>query len=378
MKYFYAVIGVLGCALIATSGQKFSDLVGNPQVGKVKNSQPIEVPFLTWGGDEGFLYANGGEITQKGSIYGQEGLTLKFVKGDDFVEQTRRYIKGETPFIRGTMSMMGMASELCGKNPETTPVVILQLTWSAGDYIVSRKNIRTLNDLKRDGRKVKIAVQEGGPHIGLVYEVLEAVKLTKNDVDLVLVKDLTGPKGPADAFRKDDSIDACCVITPDMMGLTGGSVGTGAEGTVKDAHVLVSTQTMSRSIADVLCVRKDWYDNNKGVCEKIVGGYLKACVEIVNHRKEFEKTKKLNLAYRTVLSQMQKVFGKDVLPTLEVDAHGMLMDATFVGLDGNVSFFEDKGNLSGFQRKMDSAVNMAVSWGYAQDRSTMYASGLDY
>lgn len=380
MRYCAALLGLLTCGLFALSEQKFADLVGNPQVGKVKNTPTLEVPYLTWGGDEGFFYANGGTDTAKGSIYDQEGLKLKFVKGDDFVEQTKRYMKGETPFIRGTMSMMGMASEICGKNPETTPVVILQLTWSAGDYIVSRKGIKTLNDLKREGRKVKIALQQGGPHTGLVHEALEAVQLSKSDVEIVFVQDLTGPKGPADAFRKDESIDACCVITPDMMGLCGGltTTGNGAEGTVKDAHVLVSTQTMSRSIADVLCVRKDWYDNNKATCEKIVAGYLKACVDLVNQRKEFEKTKKMNVAYRTTLTQMQKIFGKDVLPTLEVDAHGMLMDATFVGLDGNVSFFEDKGNLSGFERKMKSALDMAVQWGYTKDRNSMYASGLDY
>lgn len=379
MRYVSAVLGVLLCGLVALSEQKFVDLVGNPQVGKVKNKQTLEVPYLTWGGDEGFFYANGGLETKKGSYYDKDGLKIKFVKGDDFVEQTRRYIKGETPFIRGTMSMMGMASEVCGKNPETTPVVILQLTWSAGDYVVSRKDLKTLNDLKRD-RKVKIAVQQGGPHVGLVYEILEAVKLTKNDVELVFVTDLTGPKGPADAFRKDKSIDACCVITPDMIGLTGGmtNTGTGAEGTVSGAHVLVSTQTMSRSIADVLCVRKDWYDNNKATCEKIVAGYLKACVSLVNQRKEFEKTKKLNVTYKATLTQMQNIFGKDILPTLEVDAHGMLLDATFVGLDGNVSFFEDKGNLSGFERKMRSAVDMAVSWGYAKEQNSMYSSGLDY
>jgi hypothetical protein len=381
MRYFAALLGLLTCGLFALSEQKFADLVGNPQVGKVKNVQPLEVPFLTWGGDVGFFYANGGGVdTTKGSIYANEGLNLKFVKGDDFVEQTKRYIRGDTPFIRGTMAQMGMASEICGKNPETTPVVILQLTWSAGDYIVSRNNLKTLNDLKREGRKVKIALQQGGPHPGLVYEALEAVQLTKSDVEIIFVKDLTGPSGPADAFRKDESIDACCVITPDMMGLTGGltNTGNGAEGTVKGAKVLVSTQTMSRSIADVLCVRKDWYDNNKATCEKIVAGYLKGCVALVDQRKEFEKTKKMNVAYRTTLTQMQKIFGKDVLPTLEVDAHGMLMDATFVGLDGNVSFFEDKGNLAGFERKMKSALDMAVQWGYTKDRNSMYSSGLDY
>ena len=283
MKYVSALVATLLFGIVVAQ-QRFTTLIGSPQMGAVKATQTLEIPFLTWGGDEGFFYANGGLQTQKDSTYDKQGLKIKFVKGDDFSEQTRRYIKGETPFLRGTMSMIGMASEACGENPETLPVVIMQLTWSAGDYMVARKDLKTLNDLK--GKK--IAVQQGGPHVGLVYDILETVQLTKNDVEVVFVDDLTGPKGPAELFRKDKSIDACCVITPDMIGLTGGftSKGTGAEGTVTGAHVLVSTQTMSRSIADVLCVRKDWYDKNKDKCEKIVAGYLKACVDLVNHRKK--------------------------------------------------------------------------------------------
>jgi outer membrane protein OmpA-like peptidoglycan-associated protein len=379
MRFAATVCALLVFVSNGFAEQKFSELVGQQQTAKVKNAQVLEVPYLTWGGDEAFFYANGGLETQKNSIYDKLGLKLKFVKGDDFVDGTRRYLKGQTPFLRGTLSMVAMSAEVCATSPDTIPVNILQLTWSAGDYMVARKELKTLNDLKRD-KKVKIAIQQGGPHVGLVYDILDAAKIKRSDVEIVYVEDLSGPKGPADLFRKDKSIDACCVITPDMIGLTGGftSTGTGAEGTEKGAHVLVSTQTMSRSIPDVLCARKDWYDGNKDKCEKIVAGYLQACVELVNHRKEFEKTKKLNVAYKAVLSQMQTIFGKDVLPTLEVDAHGMLMDATFVGLDGNVAFFEDKGNLSGFEQKMKSSLDMSVSWGFAKDRGSMYSSGLDY
>ena len=51
--------------------------------------------------------------------------------------------------------MIGMASEVWGC-PETTPVVILQLTWSAGDYMVARKEIKSLNDLKRDCKRSRL------------------------------------------------------------------------------------------------------------------------------------------------------------------------------------------------------------------------------
>ena len=107
---------------------------------------------------------------------------------------------------------------------------MLQLSWSAGDHIVAREELKTLNDLRASGRKIKIACQQGGPHVGLLYDSLDAAKIDRNEIEIKWVNDLTGADGPAEAFRKDATVDACCVITPEMIGLTGGydSVGSGA------------------------------------------------------------------------------------------------------------------------------------------------------
>ena len=233
--------------------QSFSQTVGNVSVAPVRKSNPVEIPFITWGGDAATFHANGGLTTANGSTYKQLGLNIKLTNGDDFPAQVKNYMSGKTPFLRGTFRMLGQASEVIGKNPQTKPVVIMQLSWSAGDHIVSRDTIKTLNDLK--GKK--IACQTGGPHVGLLYDSLRAAGVERKDVEIVWVDDLSGPNGPAQKFRDVPSIDACCVITPDMLGLTGGvdSKGTGAEGTVRGAKVLNSTQSMSRSIADVYAVR---------------------------------------------------------------------------------------------------------------------------
>ena len=60
---------------------------------------------------------------------------------------------------------------------------------------------------------------------------------------MIWAKDLSGtPDCPAEMFRSNNNIDGCFVISPDMIGLCGGlqNTGTGAEGTVKGARVLVS------------------------------------------------------------------------------------------------------------------------------------------
>ncbi|HAC89506.1 MAG TPA: hypothetical protein DCF63_02575 [Planctomycetaceae bacterium] len=134
-------------SLNSTAQENFKGLVGPVKVGAVQ-AGPTEVAYLTWGGDVATFLANGDMKTTKGSIYQELGLDLKLVAGDDFIGQVRNYMSGKTPFLRGTMHMLGLASEVTGSDPRTKPVVVLQLSWSAGDHIVGRKDIRSLNDLK--------------------------------------------------------------------------------------------------------------------------------------------------------------------------------------------------------------------------------------
>ncbi|MDZ4850235.1 MAG: ABC transporter substrate-binding protein [Pirellulaceae bacterium] len=356
--------------------ENFKKLVGPIKVQEVAKGATIQVPYITWGGDVATFLSNGDMKTRSGSAYQSLGLDMQLTPGDDFVGQVKNYVSGKSPFLRGTVHMLGLASEVVGADPRTKPVVILQLSWSAGDHIVARKGIKSLNDLK--GKR--IACQQGGPHVGLLYDSLSAAQLTRKDVEIVWTSDITGAKGPAEAFRKDPTLDACCVITPDMIGLCGGlnDAGSGAEGSVAGAHVINSTQQMSRSIADVYAVRRDWYDANKPWVEKFVAGYLKGTEQLVAMRKKFEESKKMNADYQSILTLSQKTFGKEFLPTLEIDAHGLLLDCSFVGLPGQIAFFKDKGNLSGFDAKMREALDLAKTWGYANERAGFDPIDIDY
>jgi outer membrane protein OmpA-like peptidoglycan-associated protein len=385
MKRTLGIISLIAIAwlpgLSLRGQERFDRLVGEVTVQPVTDKEPLEIPYITWGGDVATFLANDGLDTKPGSIFANAGLKIKLTPGDDFIKQVRSYLSGQTPFLRGTMQMLGQASEVLGRDPRAKPVVILQLSWSAGDHIVSRENLKTLNDLRRKDRKVKIACQQGGPHVGLLYDSLDAVKINREEVEIVWVRELTGPNGPAEAFRKDPSIDACCVITPDMIGLTGGmeETGSGAEGTVKGAHVLNSTAQMSRSIADVYCVRSDWYKSHRDFVDKFVAGYLKATQELVTMRKEFDQNQqRMSPEYNRILALAQTIFGQSVITSLEVDGHGLLLDCNFVGLPGQIAFFEDRGNLSGFEPMMKRSLDLATGWGYASARFGFDPPGLDY
>ncbi len=368
---------VLSLALIvgASAEQRFADLVGDVKVGDVTQTDPLQVPFITWGGDMATFFANGGLETKPGTVFQKQGLNLKLVPGDDFAQQVRDYVSGKSPFLRGTFRMIGMASEVIAQDARTKGVVIMQLTWSAGDHMVVRQHIKSVTDLK--GKK--IVLQQGGPHVGLLDDILKTGQLSWDDVNIIWADDLTGtPKSPAEMFRKDKSIDGCLVITPDMIGLSGGlqNTGSGAEGTVSGARVLVSTAELSRSVADVYVCRKDFYDANKELVTKFVAGYLKACEEVIELRKAYES--KGSKEYMALLQMTQDIYGKDVIPTLEEDAHGLIVDCTFVGYPGNVAFFEDQSNLNGFEPFQKSALDLATSRGYAKVRAALFPSGLDY
>ena len=381
VRFLFLVTLALVASPRSFAQELFSQLVGPVQVGAVESgpkasNKTVQVPYIFWGGDIATFLANGDLKTKQGSTNQQMGLDMQLVAGDDFVSQVRNYVSGKSPMLRGTMHMIGLAGEVLGADPRTKPVIVLQLSWSAGDHIVAKKGVKNLNELK--GKK--IACQQGGPHVGLLYDSLAAAGLGLEDVQIVWTKDITGPDGPAVAFKNDASIDACCVVTPDMIGLTSGldATGTGAEGTVEGAHVVNSTVQMSRSIADVYAVRRDWYDANKEWVSKFVAGHLKATEQLVAMRKAFGETGKMTKEYEQVLSMSQRIFGKEVLPTLEGDVHGLLLDCGFVGLPGQIAFFKQKSNASGFEEVMSRSINLATQWKYAKARAGFEPNDFDY
>lgn len=344
-------------------GRRFADAVGPVTVGPVRESGSYELPFILWGGEAATFHGNGLSLTTKpGTIFAGQGLNLRLTPGDDFVGQVRRYLKGETPFLRGTYRMIGIAAEVLSQDPRTQPVVLVQLTWSRGDHMVGVAGIRTVKDL----RGKRIALQEFGPHVGMLDDVLRTGGLQWSDVKVVWVKDITGPNGPAEAFKAGKA-DAAFVITPDMLALTGGltSTGSGAEGTVKGARVVVSTAELTRSIADVYAVRKDWYDAHRDTAMKFAAAFLRGAEEIV----ELQKSRK-DARYRALLTFMVRTWTPAVLPN-ESEADGLIMDCAFVGHPGNVAFFTEKNNDNGFAAFAKNSLDMTVRIGTAKTRGTI-------
>lgn len=312
------------------------------------SSTSLKVPMIAWGGDIQTVLANGNSAnTQSGSFFNQEGLKVQLYREDVFTRQVEAFLEGKTPFLRGTMGMLNMAAEVTNRSRATEMVVIYQLTWSAGgDALVVKDNIKSPQDLK--GKT--IAVQAFGPHLDYLTTVLSSAGLTPSDVNVRWMPDLfevdAGSSSPAMALQQDASIDAALVIIPDALAITsGGNVGTGAEGSVRGARILLSTKTADRVISDVYAVRKDFYQKYPDIVEKFVLALLKAEEAL----REQMKTKGPELGQ--TLSASAKLLLDDS-GAIE-DITGMYHDAFFAGASGNLKFFNDPNYPRRFEKLND-------------------------
>jgi ABC-type nitrate/sulfonate/bicarbonate transport system substrate-binding protein len=366
---------ILTAAVIVSCGKKEEAKVdpagSSVKTGDFVQGKSIKVPLIAWGADLITINANGkSKRTTSGSLFHRAGLNIELFREDDFSKQTDMFIRGEIAFLRGTMGMINIASEKLNASTRTKPVLIFQHSWSAGgDALVVKSGIRSVKGLK--GKS--IAIQSYGPHVDYLFKLLKDAGLRKGDVKIIWTRDLVGPKGdtPMAKLSRGD-IDAAFVIIPDALALTSnGSVGTGAEDSIKGARILLSTKTASRIISDVYAVRKDYFDSNRGLVEKFVRALLKSEEEV----KDLFKNKNSD-AY----SELLKVGGKLLLddPGAVADIKGMYYDAEMAGFNGNYKFFADQNYPRNYSNLSKEIQESLVSYGLISRRSTILAANWDY
>jgi len=349
------------------------------------DGEPKLVHVIGWGGDFPLLYCAGGERTRKGTICEKYGVNIKIKRGDDMAAQLASYEAGQTPLLRGTYGMVGKYWQRLCKNPDLCPKWLFAETKSAGDYLTCRDHIKTVADLltckgsSNQDRKCRITLQKDGPWDKFVLQVIvEDAKGKWDDIEFVWAKDLTGPgDSPDTRFRNDPTIDCAMGITPDMINATGGvtSKGTGADKTIKGAHVVTSTfHRRDAGIIDGFAVSSKFAAADSKWMHAFAAAYEKAS----------EDLKRLNRAnqaggseeYEGVMLAMVDFYGKDTLPD-EVEADGLYQDASFLGIAGNVRFF-DRTNKTGIAYHEKWANALAKIQGTASSAVTMEGPALDF
>ncbi len=340
-------------------------------VGPVRGG-PVQVPLITWGADIATIYANGSSLsTASGSLFAAEGLSLRLAREDSFVRQVEAYVRGDSPYLRGTMGMISLAGEVLNRDPRTKPVVIYQLSWSeGGDALVVAAGIRQASDL----RAKRIALQAYGPHVGYLAKILADAGLGLGDVTLKWLPDLTGTADTPMAALQAGEVDAAMVVIPDALALTsGGNVGTGAEDSVRGARILLSTKTANRIIADVYAVRSDYLESNRDQVQRFVAGLLKgqeALADLVKNKDargdEYRRT--MAAAAEILLDSPQAI----------PDTEGLFADANLVGFKGNVDFFATPNYPRALGRIADELQTSLVGAGLLRAKSTLAHANWDY
>ncbi|MEM0967919.1 MAG: hypothetical protein AAF191_03040 [Verrucomicrobiota bacterium] len=320
----------------------------------------IQIPLITWAADGVTVASNQGLSPSSSSPLGQAmGVPAKLELVDNFEEQVANYISGKSPFLRGTVGMINLASEaLSDLGPDYAPVVIFQLSWSTGaDGFVAR-GIEKLADLKGKA----IVVQASGPHVDLVQVLLEDAGLKPGDVEVRYVQEITFNEAtaqdgqahdPASAFRADDSLSGAACIFPDILTLTaGGGVGTGAEDSVKGARSILSTRTASRVIADVYAVRADFFREHREIVHGFVSAQLSEQArfqeELANIAKKGNADRAKVAAFQKACEPLSEIFLLD--PGAVNDFIAWVgIDLELAGQRGNIEFFSNDRNPVGFR-----------------------------
>jgi len=113
-------------------------------------------------------------------------------------------------------------------------------------------------------------------------------------------------------------------------------VGTGSEGSVKGATILMSTRTANRIIADVYAVRSDYFQANRDKVQALVNGLLQAEQRLTT----LFRDKKSNMQqFKTTVTAAAKILLDSDQAT--GDAEALYGDCEYVGFAGNVKFFGD-------------------------------------
>jgi ABC-type nitrate/sulfonate/bicarbonate transport system substrate-binding protein/outer membrane protein OmpA-like peptidoglycan-associated protein len=359
LSLLFAQVKIAQATLAYVTPTSLSQAVKTP-VQACTAASPIQLPIITWGGDIPTIFANGdNKLTQKGSLFDQQGLQFKLVREDVFTNQVSSYLSCQSPFLRGTMGMINLAADVTDQDPRTKLNIVYQLTWSAGgDTMVVKEGINSPKDLK--GKT--IALQAYGPHIDYLGKILSDAGLSINDVKLKWTKDLTGTDNtPVAAFRQPD-VEAALVISPDALALSSnGTVGTGSEDSVKGARILMSTKTANRIISDVYAVRSDYLAAHRAEVQKFVHALMLADEAVKNLSKD-----KKNPAYQQLMSSAAQILLDS--PQASKDAEGMYGDAEFVGWKGNVQFFSDANYPRSFDHLTGEIQSAFIPLGFLKAR----------
>jgi ABC-type nitrate/sulfonate/bicarbonate transport system substrate-binding protein len=275
-------------------------------------------------------------LQNQGGLAGAEWKTpsgqpfkVELVLIDNPVAMRDAYAAGKVHVGWATLDMLPLFMDELKKDPRIMPRVFQQVDFSnGGDGIVIRRNAAKdpRNPTVSDLRGKKIVLAQNSPSEYFVLNALVNGGVQPAEVDFVYTEDAFQA---AAAFNSDKSIAACVSWAPDIYNLS----------EIPDNHLLVSTATANKLIADVWFARADFARDNADICEGLVRGIFAGMEKM-----------KTEAGKKEAAALMAKLYS---IP--EADTMGMLADAHSTNYAENREFFLNQNNPANFETTWNTA-----------------------
>src|SRR6266571_3728515 len=300
-----------------------------PAVQGISNYKPmadrtVRFAMNVWAGWAPIIFANNG--FKPGKVWkapGGKDFKIELVLIDDPVAMRDAYAAGNLHVGWATLDMLPLFLEGLRKDTRVMPRVYQQVDWSnGGDGIVVRDTIKTMADLR--GKTIVLA--QNSPSHFFVLNALINAGVQPAEVEFKFTQDAFQA---AAAFNADKRLAGVVSWAPDIYNLE----------KVKSNHMLVTTATANKLIADVWFARADFANDNPDIMEGLTRGIFDA-MEDLKAQDAKQKVAKLMAAGYSIP---------------ESDALGMLGDAHSTNYAENREFFLNQNNPTNFERTWTTA-----------------------
>jgi NitT/TauT family transport system substrate-binding protein len=300
-----------------------------PEVKGISSYKPmadrtVRFGINVWAGWSPIILANNG--FKPGKLWktpGGKDFKVELVLIDDPIAMRDAYAAGNLHIGWATLDMLPLFLEGLRKDSRVMPRVYQQVDWSnGGDGIVARDSIKTMADLR--GKTVVLA-QNSPSHFFILNALINA-GVQPAEVEFKFTQDAFQA---AAAFNADKRLAGAVSWAPDIYNLE----------KVKGNHMLVTTSTANKLIADVWFARADFAKDNPDLMEGITRGIFDAMIDLKSQESKQKVAKLMAAGYS--------------IP--EGDALGMLGDAHSTNYAENRDFFLNQNNPTSFERTWSTA-----------------------
>jgi len=231
-------------------------------------ANPADIPIVH---GTGALFVD--EFTKDDALFsGSDYANIEVTRTASADAQLEAYLTCTSPFLRGSQTELSYLAPVTEANQATRQVPIYLYGFSQGfDVLVGRTGQKSTAIEYLSGKTIATDIRTFGFLTHTLAQARERAGPEWQEPQIVFAAN------PAEAFAKDQGIDAAVVTSLEADALTAGpeGIGTGSEGSVEGAGVILSTRTASRVLPEVLVVRSDYLQNNQEQVANLVRSLIK-------------------------------------------------------------------------------------------------------